>query len=305
MTRLTELDPQRNTSDYDFIEELSKPVDKALLEFYEGKTPVSHYLNDAINYSLFASAKRFRPVLHIVAGQALGVSIETLLPTACSIELIHTYSLIHDDLPALDDDNMRRGKPTLHIAFGEETAIMAGDALYADAIKLILSNSLLSPEIKVRLTQDLAATTGSMGMVGGQMLDLQSSLENVDEHYLLLIDKYKTAFLISYCVRAAAIAAGADEATIKKFSDFGEHLGMAFQIVDDTLDITGDANSLGKETGSDIRKNKPTYASILGIDKAKSEALNEIQIARDTLRDLNIDSKRLFSLANFVVDREK
>lgn len=301
----TENKEELNLKSKNIFEGLADIIDQSLVESYSSDIFVSDNLTEAIRYSLFGKSKRFRPILHLVSGQALGVPLKNLLPTACAIELIHTYSLIHDDLPALDNDNLRRGKPTLHIAYGEDTAIMAGDALFADAFKILLSNKCLRSDILINLAKDLANVSGSMGMVGGQMLDLKISTGSASENLLRRIDRYKTAELVSYASRSAATAADLQDELIEKFSRFGQHLGMAFQIVDDMLDITGDSGSLGKETGSDHRKNKPTYASLIGIDEAKKVAENEIGLAKNQLNGLNIDLTNLFTLANFVVDRDK
>lgn len=284
--------------------EISRIVEDELRDIIGRTKSISKILSDAKKYSLLSGGKRFRPVLHIMAGRLLGIKDKALLPTACAIEMIHTYSLIHDDLPALDDDRLRRGRLTSHIKFGEDTAIMAGDALFADAFYIILSNKYLPTDIVLRLAVELAEAIGSKGMVGGQMLDLKASEENMTENYLKRIYEYKTAKIIAYSVKSAAIIS-CNEKQVKRFESFGEHIGLAFQIMDDILDEIGEDIEIGKETGSDKRKNKATYISMFGVEKAIELAKEEIQKAKEELAEINIDKRKLFDLADFIISRTK
>lgn len=283
---------------------ISRIIEDELKNIIRRTKGISNTLSDAKEYSLLSGGKRFRPVLHMITGRLLGIEDKALLPTACAIEMIHTYSLIHDDLPALDDDRLRRGRLTSHIKFGEDTAIMSGDALFADAFYVILSNKYLPADIVLRLSVELAKAIGSKGMVGGQMLDLKASEENITENYLKKIYKYKTAKIIAYSVKSAAIIS-CNEKQVMKFESFGEHIGLAFQIMDDILDEIGEDHEIGKEAGSDKRKNKETYISMFGVDKATELAKDEIKKAKEELAEINIDKKALFDLADFIISRTK
>lgn len=264
----------------------------------------STLLVQAIEYSLTSGGKRFRPTVHILTGEALGLKIEAMLPTACAIELVHTYSLIHDDLPALDNDTLRRGKPTCHIAFGEDTAIMAGAALFAEAFNVILSNPFLDAKPLVEIARELALVTGERGMVGGQMLDLRLSPEIADEEMLTKINANKTAKLIAFSVKSAGIASRLDSNPLNKLFGYGMALGTAFQIMDDVLDITGDQEKFGKDIGSDMRNNKVTIPYLLGIDKAVDMAREILKSSEDLLDELGYDFSQLKLAGRFVLERQ-
>lgn len=278
-------------------------IEEKLKEIVSDLGDLSSHLNQAMEYSLMAGGKRFRPLLHLVTGEALGLDIEALLPTACGIELVHTYSLIHDDLPALDNDKFRRGKPTSHIVFGEDAAIMAGDALFSEAFYVILNNDLLSTKAAVGIASLLAEITGARGMVGGQMLDLRAVGTAIPDE-LMRINENKTAKLISFSVESAGLAAGLNTAGLDCLKKYGMGLGTAFQIIDDVLDITGDELKLGKDLGSDQRKNKVTLASLIGVDAARDRADKILTEAEETIGSLNYDLSELIKIGRSVADRD-
>lgn len=264
---------------------------------------LSPHLNEAMEYSLMAGGKRFRPLLHVLTGESLNVGIDALLPTACAIELVHTYSLIHDDLPALDNDKFRRGKPTSHIVFGEDTAIMAGDALFSEAFYVTLNNAHLSRESLVSMAFGLADITGVRGMVGGQMLDLRAVGQIVPEE-LTIINENKTAKLIAFSIESAGYAAGLDLTELDRLRQYGLGLGRAFQIIDDVLDIIGDEAKLGKDVGSDQRKHKVTLVSMIGVEAAKRRAKEILSESEDILNKLDYDFSNLLELGRTVTKRD-
>jgi geranylgeranyl diphosphate synthase, type II len=229
-------------------------------------------LDEAMRYSLLAGGKRIRPVLALATAGAIGRSPESVLPLAAAIELIHTYSLIHDDLPAMDDDDLRRGRPTCHRAFGEDIAILAGDGLYAEAFVLLLSRQQGEPARVLAAARALAAATGVSGMVGGQYVDVAGTAPPGPEG-LRRLHELKTGRLIAASVECVLLLAGEDEpATISSFRTFASELGVLFQIVDDILDVTGTPDRLGKQRGSDERLGKRTYVSEFGLDRARELA---------------------------------
>ena len=224
-------------------------------------------LVEAMRYSLLAGGKRVRPVLCLATAEALDLDPTTLLPAAAALELIHTYSLIHDDLPAMDDDDLRRGRPTCHKAFGEDTAILAGDALFAEAIRLVCDLQPGSAQVRMAIVSELARASGVTGMGGGQFLDLRdhgsTSPGALEQVHLL-----KTGRLIAASIRCAVIAAAPNTPVEAALDTFGREIGLLFQIVDDILDVSGDEDTLGKPTGSDERQGKVTYVSVFGLEQA-------------------------------------
>jgi geranylgeranyl diphosphate synthase, type II len=239
---------------------------RGLTEDYLGSLPLAAELGrleEALRYSLLGGGKRIRPVLCLATGEALGRSPEELLPAACSLELVHTFSLVHDDLPALDDDDLRRGQPSAHVRFGEDVAILAGDALLAEAFRLALSYP--TPEV----ARELAEAT--LGMIGGQYLDVTTNGE-LDPDGLRRLHALKTGRLLLSCVNCATIVAGVDGPERELWTAFGREVGLLFQIVDDILDATGTAEELGKTPGKDEAAGKVTYASLFGLDQARALA---------------------------------
>jgi geranylgeranyl diphosphate synthase type II len=260
-------------------------------------------LEEAMRYSLLAGGKRIRPVLALATATATGREPESVLPLAAALELIHTYSLIHDDLPAMDDDDMRRGRPTCHKAFGEDVAILAGDGLYAEAFKLLLSEQEGEPADVLAAAGELAAATGVQGMVGGQYVDVASTAaEGADG--LRRLHELKTGRLIGASVECPLIVGGPrGRDTISSFKAFASELGVLFQIVDDILDVTGSDQALGKPQGSDQRLGKRTYVTEFGLDGARELAAESHRRARDALARTGGPATELEQITDFIATR--
>ncbi|HNA26368.1 MAG TPA: polyprenyl synthetase family protein [Nitrospira sp.] len=252
-----------------------------------------------MRYSLMAGGKRVRPILTIAAAEAVGTTPPGLMAVACSLEFIHTYSLIHDDLPSMDNDDFRRGKPTNHKVYGEAMAILAGDALLTMAFDLISRPDLMKdcePSRQVRIIRELAYGSGNMGMVGGQVFDIQAENQDIDLPTLQNIHKHKTGMLIRAAVRMGAIAAGASDRQLDDLTGYAEDIGLAFQIADDVLNVTGTREELGKNPNTDAERGKKTYPTFYGVDGARQLAedcvtraigrLNAFGAAADPLRDI-------------------
>jgi geranylgeranyl diphosphate synthase type II len=260
-------------------------------------------LDEAMRYSLLAGGKRIRPVLALGSARSIGADPASMLPAAASIELIHTYSLIHDDLPAMDDDALRRGRPTLHVAHGEDVAILAGDGLFAEAINLFLSRQHADPANLVAALRELAAATGIEGMVGGQYLDVTAE-RTLDAEGLRRLHGLKTGRLIGASVMVPLILGGvAEDATIP-YRRFADELGVLFQIVDDILDVTGSDEELGKPHGSDERHGKLTYVSLFGLDRARELAATSHDLAREALATIDGDTRDLELITDFIRTRQ-
>jgi geranylgeranyl diphosphate synthase type II len=266
-----------------YPEHLRDEVERYLSELRFSPEPASSGLEEAMRYSLLAGGKRIRPVLALATAEAAGIEPASVLPLAAAIELIHTYSLIHDDLPAMDDDDMRRGRPTCHKAFGEDVAILAGDGLYAEAFKLLLREQGGEPTDVLAAAAELAAATGVQGMVGGQYLDVAWTAAPGPQG-LRRLHELKTGRLIGASVECVLLLAGSHKrATITEFRTFASELGVLFQIVDDILDVTGTQEALGKPQGSDERLGKRTYVTEFGLDGARSLARQSHLRARQAL----------------------
>ena len=261
-------------------------------------------LEEAMRYSLLAGGKRVRPVLALATAVAIGTDPQQVLPLAAALELIHTYSLIHDDLPAMDDDDLRRGRPTCHVAFGEDVAILAGDGLYAEAFKHLLTGQRGEPSNVMRAAAELACATGVVGMVGGQYLDVANSAPAGAEG-LRRVHELKTGRLIRASVECVLLLDGDQEpATIGYFNKFASELGVLFQIVDDILDVTGSQEDLGKPSGSDERLGKRTYVTEFGLDGARDLARESHQRARSALDSAAPhDPGYLHEITDFIANR--
>jgi geranylgeranyl diphosphate synthase type II len=265
-----------------YPEHLREQVDEYLGALrFPSRAPRTDGLEEAMRYSLLAGGKRIRPVLALATADALGLDHGGILPLAAALELIHTYSLIHDDLPAMDDDDLRRGRPTCHVKFGEDVAILAGDALYAEAFRLLLTAQGGAPERVLAAARELAAATGVDGMVGGQYLDIAGISDTPED--LRRLHELKTGRLIGASVVCVLLLAGTDDARVARWRRFAGELGVLFQIVDDILDVTGTDEGLGKPQGSDERHGKRTYVSEFGLDGARRLADECHRAARDTL----------------------
>lgn len=282
-----------------------KLVEDALNRFFPAQDRYPEIIYKAMRHSLFSGGKRFRSVLCLLVGEAFGAKTEDILPTACGLEYIHTYSLIHDDLPAIDNDDLRRGKPTCHVLFGEDIAILAGDALFAEAFYLVTSSrTKVEAERILEVVKELSYASGVRGMVSGQVADLQSADKQVKADILNFIHERKTGELITSAARAGAIIGNASSQRMEKVTKYAHKLGLAFQITDDILDVVGETDLLGKEVGSDERHNKATFPSIFGLDEAKRKAKEAIDSAINTLSGIEIDTSSLVDLAWFVYERE-
>jgi geranylgeranyl diphosphate synthase, type II len=269
---------------------------------FPSAAPQTAGLEDAMRYSLLAGGKRIRPVLVLATAKAIGRAPADVLPLAAAIELIHTYSLIHDDLPAMDDDDLRRGRPTCHVKFGEDVAILAGDALYAEAFRHLLSEQTGAPEAVLAAAREVAAATGVDGMVGGQYLDVAGVGATGEE--LRRLHELKTGRLIAASVVCALLLAGMDEESTGAWRRFAAELGVLFQIVDDILDVTGTDASLGKSHGSDERLGKRTYVSQFGLDGARVLAQECHAAARGSLREAaEAGAPELEQMTDFILTR--
>ena len=265
-----------------YPDDLSALVEEYLAALRFSTGPATDGLDQAMRYSLMAGGKRIRPVLTLATARAVGGTPHDVLPTAAAIELVHTYSLIHDDLPAMDDDDLRRGRPTCHIAHGENVAILAGDGLMAEAYRLILERQAGSAERVLAAVRAVSDAIGVGGMVGGQYVDVAEDAE-LDADGLRHMHSLKTGKLIGASVAVAPLLLGAGEAARAALDRFAEELGLLFQIVDDILDVTGSEVEMGKPSGSDERLGKRTYVSVFGLDRARSLAAGSHQRARGAL----------------------
>jgi len=289
-----------------YPEDLRRLVDGYLegLTFSAPSSPAAlAAFEEAMRYSLLAGGKRVRPVLCLASARAAGVEPERVLPAAAAIELIHTYSLIHDDLPAMDDDAMRRGRPTSHVKYGEDVAILAGDGLFAEAMNLFLAEQAGEPANVVAALRELAGATGVDGMVGGQYLDVTTGGE-IDAQGLRELHGRKTGRLIGASVLVPQILARASEAATIPYRRFAEELGVLFQIVDDILDVTGSDDELGKPQGSDERHGKLTYVSVFGLDRAHELAATSHANARAALAEVEGDTGDLERITDFIHTRQ-
>ncbi|HCC35595.1 MAG TPA: geranyl transferase [Ruminococcaceae bacterium] len=252
------------------LREYSEMLETALADYLSRLSlPLTDRLKKAMSYSLLSGGKRVRPALLLEFYKLCGGIPEKALPFACAVEMIHTYSLIHDDLPCMDDDIMRRGKPSCHMVFGEDIALLAGDALLTLAFESALSAEGFDPEKIVKAAYILAKAAGMNGMVGGQVIDIETESGSVDLETLQIKHRNKTGALIKACAQIGCILAGASETQTETAASFAAHLGLAFQIVDDILNAEGDSEILGKPTGSDAEKGKTTYVSLLGLEKSR------------------------------------
>jgi geranylgeranyl pyrophosphate synthase len=264
-------------------------------------------LHEAMRYATLGGGKRIRPVLVYAAGHALGCPLARLDGPASAVELIHAYSLVHDDLPAMDDDDLRRGRPTCHRAFDEATAILAGDALQALAFHVLAHDPEggEDPAARLRMVEVLALASGSRGMVGGQAIDLAAVGQQLDLVQLEDMHIHKTGALIRASVTLGALAAGADETARRLLDRYAKCIGLAFQIQDDILDVEGDTAALGKHSGADAQRDKPTYPSLVGLADAKRHAATLIEEARESLKDFDARADVLRGIADYIVARDR
>ncbi len=316
-----------------YLREKKTLIDRHLMMFLgsPGKLPPTLY--ESMRYSLSAGGKRIRPILSIASCEAVGGMTEDVIPAAIAIEMIHTYSLIHDDLPAMDNDDLRRGKPTNHKVFGEAAAILAGDGLLTMAFAILSDTKddenhpspyssplrgegqgegvtrLFSSETRhidrrLRIIHEIALAAGPEGMVGGQQLDIENEGKNIDVKALEELHRRKTGALILAAVRSGGIAGGAAEAQLSALTDYGMKIGLAFQIADDILDLEGDVEYIGKSPGKDVKQNKNTYPALLGLAESKIVARNLVDEALEALESFDEKAVPLRMIAEYIVDRK-
>ena len=288
------------------LKQRANQVESLLKEYMPSEEGYQKTIMESMNYSLSAGGKRLRPILTMEACKVVGGNVEDAIPFAMAIEMIHTYSLIHDDLPALDNDDLRRGKKTNHIVYGEDMAILAGDALLNYAFEVMLSNSIDkdNPNKYIKAMNEIVKSAGIYGMIGGQVVDVQSENQQIPKDKLDYIHKNKTAAIIIGCMRAGAIIGDATKEQLDNITKYAQNIGLSFQIVDDILDIVGDESKLGKKVGSDIENHKSTYPSLIGLEESKLVAYELIKEAKNSIETIGKDTKFLSDLADYIIDRE-
>ena len=282
-----------------------KLIERALDRYLPKADAKPATLHRAMRYSLFAGGKRLRPILCLAAAEACGGKIPNALPLACALECIHTYSLVHDDLPSMDDDDFRRGRPTCHKVFGDGIAILAGDALLTIAFEIVSNAKPTSRYDTSILLREIAVAAGSQRLIAGQVADLEAEGKNVKRDQLQFIHENKTAAILKSSVRLGAMSANADARKLSAVTRFGQRLGLAFQIIDDILDVTQTSEILGKSAGKDIAAKKATYPAVIGLEKSRAEAR---RLTRQAHKALSVfrssDAEPLHALANYLLERE-
>jgi geranylgeranyl diphosphate synthase type II len=288
-----------------YLNEKTRLINKALARTLPAETTRPAILQKAMRYSVLAGGKRLRPILCLAAAEAVGGNEKSALPAAVAIELLHTYTLIHDDLPCMDDDKLRRGKPTCHIVFGEANAILAGDALLTLAFKLMAETRPRAPYTAASLVLELATAAGSLGVIGGQVEDLASEEKEPNAATVSFIHLHKTAALIKAAVRIGAMCAGAGKRELDTLSIYGAKAGLAFQIVDDILNETSTPEQLGKAAGSDRQRGKMTYVKVHGLKAAEKTASRLAEEAKGTLARLKGNTAPLKAIVKYIVARNR
>lgn len=282
-----------------------KLIEQALLDELKLEPVLVPRLCESMEYSLMAGGKRLRPILVMAAADAVGAQGTDFVQVACGIEMIHTYSLIHDDLPAMDNDDYRRGKLTNHKVFGEDMAILAGDALLTQAFEVMLRQPGVAPEVLVQVLREMSVAAGPNGMVGGQVIDMLSEGKQIPMEELRKMHMGKTGALFRAAIRSGAILAGADEAQLAALTTYADCFGLAFQITDDILDVVGDEAVIGKPVGSDERNNKSTYVTLTSLEEAKQLAADTVQQALSALEQFGPEAQFLRDLVNMLLERNK
>lgn len=297
--------PDTSIDAREFLASCRALIDMELDRLIPKETAEPTRVHSAIRWSLFAGGKRFRPALLLATGQTFGARTDDLLRTACALEMIHTYSLIHDDLPSMDNDELRRGRPTCHIKFGEATAILAGDALQSLAFQTIAEDERLAPALRVQLIAEIARAAGTPeGMVAGQAHDLDAESRDVTNAELERIHHRKTGALIRAAARCGAIIAGAGARELEAVTHYAINLGLLFQITDDLLDVTATAEDLGKTPGKDARSRKATYPALYGIEATRAQLGAVHRAACHALERVNQSAELLYSIAGFILARQ-
>jgi geranylgeranyl diphosphate synthase type II len=288
-----------------YLRTRQKVIDRALDRYLPKTSTKPVTLHKAMRYSLFAGGKRLRPILCLAAAEACRGNVDTALPLACAVECIHTYSLVHDDLPSMDNDDFRRGRPTCHKVFGDGIAVLAGDALLTIAFEIV-SNAKAAPRYDISiLLREIAVAAGSQKLIAGQVADLEAEGKRVKRDQLRFIHENKTAAMLKSSVRLGAMSANADARKLSAITQFGEQLGLAFQVIDDILDVTQTSEILGKSAGKDVAAKKATYPAVIGLEKSRAEARRLTRQAHDALSVFQEgDAEALHALANYLLERE-
>ncbi|MDD3365188.1 MAG: polyprenyl synthetase family protein [Syntrophomonas sp.] len=280
-------------------------IDNCLEKYLGDESLNPPILHQAMHYAVLNGGKRLRPIMVLEGARIAGGKAESVIPTACALEMIHSYSLVHDDLPAMDDDDLRRGKPTCHKVFGEANAILTGDALLTGAFELMAGNADID-EIKlkdvVRVIREVSHAAGSQGMIGGQVMDMAVE-DKTGDYDLSVLDGLKTGELFKASLRAGAILNRLNEAGLEALTQYGEHFGLAFQITDDILDVSGDQTLIGKPVGSDEKNVRTTYISLFGVEGAKERAQQSVQACMESLAVFGYEADFLRNLAQFTLYR--
>jgi geranylgeranyl diphosphate synthase, type II len=288
-----------------YLRTRQKEIDRALDRYLPKARIKPATLHKAMRYSLFAGGKRLRPILCLAAAEACRANIDNALPLACAVECIHTYSLVHDDLPSMDNDDFRRGRPTCHKVFGDGIAVLAGDALLTIAFEIV-STAKPAPRYDLSiLLREVAVAAGSQRLIAGQVADLEAEGKRVKQDQLRFIHQNKTAAMLKSSVRLGAMSANADAKRLAAITQFGERLGLAFQVIDDILDVTQTSEILGKSAGKDVAARKATYPAVIGLEKSRAEARRLTRQAHDALSVFpGGNAEALHALANYLLERE-
>jgi len=287
-----------------YMAEAKQQVDCCLDELLAKEAQEPPTIHRAMRYSVFAGGKRVRPILVLAAGESVGGARRVLLPLACAIEMIHTYSLIHDDLPALDNDDLRRGVPTCHKVFGEAVAILAGDSLMTRCYQILTELPDVSGATRLAIVREISYATGTIdGMIGGQVVDLESEGKDIGPETLEYIHRAKTGALLAACARCGGLAGAADTRQMEALSAYGRSIGLAFQIVDDILDVTSSTKDLGKTAGKDQKMKKATYPALYGVEASRRKARELTNAAIETAREIGPRAEPLLGIAQFILRR--
>lgn len=286
------------------INEIKRVVDEYLEEYFDGKGTYEKTIYESMRYSLVNGGKRIRPILAVLCSELFSDEVDKVLPAACAVEMIHTYSLIHDDLPAMDDDDIRRGKPTNHKVYGEAMAILAGDGLLNEAFNIMTCESLKHGESHLKAMKVLGDASGANGMVGGQVVDIQSENCDIDFEQLKFIHAKKTGALLRASIIVGAIIGGATKEELEILSDFGCKIGLAFQIIDDILDVEGDEEKVGKNLRTDSQNDKNTYTKFFSVDKCRKIAADLTEECYSLLDKIPQNTKELREITSFLLDRD-
>lgn len=287
-----------------YLKSRQKEIDRALDRFLPKESVRPATIHKAMRYSLLAGGKRLRPILCLAAAEACGGKIAAALPLACAVECIHTYSLVHDDLPSMDNDDLRRGRPTSHKVFGEGIAVLAGDALLTIAFEIATHAQPTKRHSLCDMLRDLSVAAGSRKLIAGQVADLEGEGKKINRAGLRYIHENKTAAMLAVSVRLGAMSANASATQLKAITDFGHSLGLAFQVIDDILDVTQTSEKLGKSAGKDVAAQKATYPAVIGLDASRKEAKRLTSRAENALRSFGKHADRLRELASYLLQRD-